>query len=152
MSFVDSFGLWTVALEGYAGLGGGINVHGCGNPFGDGSISGVSFRIGAGEGIQGTIDPLGKAPGSPDVAAFNSSFGFYAGGGYTYGIVGFGANVNLGVSTDFFGKEPGGSGKFPFKGYGDMGLQNPIGVGDKLGLGESWAAGFETTLHGSGCK
>jgi RHS repeat-associated protein len=53
LNFVDPRGLWSIAFEGYAGLGGGFNVS-CS----DGKLE-ITSRVGAGKGGGFSFDPRG---------------------------------------------------------------------------------------------
>lgn len=147
IGFSDPLGLATYGLEIYLfGVGGGINFHTC-----NGTLNVISLRAGKGIGIQATVDPLGTAPGAVGVAGGNSSLGFYGTAGAGWGPAGVGINANLGMSSNLFRDDGQGGGVV--RGYGDVGIQTPIGVqgGGHGRYGAAAAAGFEGTLHLEKC-
>lgn len=147
-AYTDPLGLWSVGLEGYFGLGGGVIVHATGNPFVEKAcITGITIRFGKGIGIQGTWDPLGQRPGAGDPNApmqGRSSLGFFGQAGI--GALGVGVGANGGFGT---GSKPVGSPGFPYTGYGYGDVTTPIGPSaspyGKWGFG--YGVGGEATIH-----
>jgi hypothetical protein len=161
VKYRDPSGLWTVSIEGYVGLGGGIAIHGCGNPLtGSGRISAVTLSFGKGIGIQGVLDPLGKAPGAGNPASYEASIGVYGNAGVGLGIpgLGIGVNANAGGTTNM-DEQVNSKGRgpfrprFPFNPYGDIDLQLPLGISSGVGrLGASAGIGVQVTGHTGNCK
>ncbi|MDP2938462.1 MAG: RHS repeat-associated core domain-containing protein [Candidatus Omnitrophota bacterium] len=102
-NFVDPLGLWSISLELYSGLGGGIIL---GQNPGGGFF--MTLRVGYGIGGGVGFDPLGTSPGwkSCDWHGYlmNSTLGGFAEAGVGLGPFSAGTGVNLGVRHE----NPGG--------------------------------------------
>jgi hypothetical protein len=115
----DPLGLWSLKIEGYAGLGGAIILGQ--DPTTGNWFYGGRFGIGIGGGFS--IDPLGKRPGAETGQSCGTSttvgtFGDFGGsvGGLQIPIEQFGGGTNLQTGQTYsegpslFGTSSGGSG------------------------------------------
>lgn len=94
-NFVDPLGLWSVSLEGYAIVGGGLVVGQ--NPNGK-FFATARVGIGGGGGIQ--IDPSGSSPGYEEAALYgrqNIRLGLFAAANIAAGPLTSGINIGDGV-------------------------------------------------------
>ena len=138
VNFIDSWGLWSLSLEGYYGLGGGF-VFGI-NP---GGRVFLSFRLGYGIGGGISYNPEGTSPGWDPYekhGVFNAGLGAYGGASVGLGPAYLGLSGNAGVNF-----EPG----FPCY----EGIKPYAGIGPEYGLDWGWslrggaAVGGEITFY-----
>ncbi len=147
---VDPFGLWSIGIEGYFGLGFGVIVHATGNPLtGNGRVTGVSIRFGKGLGVQATWDPLGVRPGAGDAQCLptgQSSSGVFGQAGIGALGVGLGGQLSGGFTTTVGSAGPRA---IPMTGYAGADGQIPFGPssGGYGKWGFAYGLGIEVTLH-----
>lgn len=97
VNFVDPIGLWSVGLEGYAGVGGGLSIGrdpDCGWFY--------TAKVGAGEGGGFQFDPRGTSP-SYDAGdkrgQRNITLGVFMGANASYGPISVGYNMGSGANV-----------------------------------------------------
>ena len=101
INFADPTGLWSVGLEGYAGVGGGLTIGE--NP---NSTWFYTVRVGAGDGGGFQYDPDGQSPSYDkcNKGKQNLSLGLYFDAGVAVGpaslAYGMGAGAHLQSSSD----------------------------------------------------
>ncbi|MFA5162853.1 MAG: RHS repeat-associated core domain-containing protein [Elusimicrobiales bacterium] len=108
--YIDPYGLWSISIGGYAGLGGEISFGR--NPNGAGFISG---RLGYGIGGGLSYEPHGTSPGYDGLDNSCHSkigLGLFWWGGAGIGPVSYSYSVNAGVAYDPFANIKSGDHKF----------------------------------------
>lgn len=139
INFIDSLGLWSFGIEGYAGFGGGMT-------FGRDAVTGQPFlniRIGYGMGGGFDYDPLAKRPGSdPCDKSSGEGFGVYGKVGGRIGPLKAGLGFNAGVQN--------GSSALPINPYSSFASPKVSFTNRGTGISASAAAGAEFTIYGRG--
>lgn len=130
VNLTDPDGLWSVGLEGYAGVGGGLAVGR--NP--DGSWF-YSVKVGAGKGGGFQYDPDGQGPSydKRNKGRQNVSFGLYADAGVAFGPGAVGYSAGAGVHLQ--------SARDCIRGYGYHGPKKALDKGLRFRAG--YAVGVE---------
>ena len=137
--YTDPLGLWSIGIEGYAGLGGGVM-------FGRDPATGQAFlniRFGYGIGGGFDYDPFAKRPGS-DVCDKGSGegFGVFGKAGGRAGPVKGGLGFNAGLQN--------GSSALPTNPYGSFASPKLSFTNQGTGISATAAAGAEFTIYGRG--
>ena len=137
VNFVDSYGLWSISVGGYAGIGGGIT-------FGRDPNTGQGFlsvQLGFGLGGGASYNPQGGRPGSSptdDCSTGGFGLGLFADASFNAGPIQAGLNSNVGRN-------------YPTKGesslYGNLASPS-ASIGDSWGIRAGAAAGGQITLFG----
>lgn len=137
ISLIDPQGLWSVAVEGYVGFGGGVAI-------GQDHITGqlfVSLRDGAGVGGGFDYDPLAKRPGSDACdQSSGEGFGVFSKVGGRFGPAKAGLGFNAGVQN--------GSSALPVNTYGSFASPKASLTNRGTGISASAAMGAEFTIYG----
>lgn len=146
VSGIDPLGLWSLTLQGYAGLGGGFVIYGSGR-----SITAASLRFGYGAGLDLQYDPTDQRPGTGDPncgIGGTSSLGLYGEAGAGIGPISAAVELQTGITTDVQNPSPS---MFPFGFYFQPDASYAFGSyprGGLFRLGLSYAGGVEVTAHG----
>ena len=139
INWIDPWGLWSISIEGYYGLGGGL-VFGK-NPNG-GSF--VTWRFGYGIGGGVSFDPYGTSPGWDPCkkhGVLNAGIGGFAEAGAGVGPLG----INLGTRGGINVENPSDRLYIPY--FESPHLSFPIGWERKWRLRGGAAAGVEITFY-----
>ncbi len=138
INMTDPLGLWSIGLEGYAGVGGGLTIGK--NPGGSWFYN---VKVGAGEGGGFQYDPKGTTPGYDEKCKYskqNITFGVFMGANASLGPASAGYNMGAGALLQ----------RGPDK-IGDYNYNAPtLQFGKSFGARAGFAAGFE--LSGTGAS
>lgn len=134
---IDPFGLWSVVVEGYAGVGGGITIGK--NPNGSWFYS---AKVGAGEGGGFQFDRKGTSPGYDGkckTGTRNINFGLFMGANASIGPVSGGYNMGAGAHLQ---AEPDNVSTYDYTGPN-------VQIGKSFGGRVGFALGFELSGIGA---
>jgi hypothetical protein len=145
VSLRDPLGLWSLSIDVYGGLGGGIVLTGTG--FLD--FTSITLKGGYGLGGGFSFNPLGKRPDPCTVSGANSVGAFGQASVSVPGAeLGWGYNVGLSTWTDsnglvHYSSYNGGDPEFGFgNGKGGLTLNEGFGVEAEWSVGGEWTKTF----------